>query len=502
MTAPQLEMRRITKRFPGVQALTDVSLEAYAGEALALIGANGAGKSTLMNVLGGVIRADSGEVLLGGQPADIRSPLDAVRQGIAFIHQEMAMLPTMTVAENIHITGFPTQAGLISTARMEQETEKVLDRLGCNFSARTRVANLSSGDRQMVEIARGLLGNPQVIIFDEPTSSLTAREKTRLFDVIRSLKRDGVTIIYITHFLDEVFQICERATVLRGGQSVGSGLLSELTTADIVHMMIGDIEIQQHEKPQPAADAPIMLRVTGLSRTGVLKNISFSLHQGEVLGLWGLLGSGRTEVARSIVGLDPFDSGTIELRAAGTLRQVKGSEAQRWVGMVTEDRRNEGLLLPMSVKQNISLANLRGLMSKWGLIDAKRETRSAEHFVDRLNIVISNLNQPVRTLSGGNQQKVVVGRWLELNPPIFIMDEPTRGLDVGAKAEIRRIIFELAAAGAAVLVIDSEIVEMMALAGRYLVMNRGEIVTELPGDASKDDLMAAAAGVANMEVVS
>ncbi|MFN8379832.1 MAG: sugar ABC transporter ATP-binding protein [Anaerolineae bacterium] len=502
MAAPQLEMRHITKRFPGVQALTDVSLEAYAGEALALIGANGAGKSTLMNVLGGVIRADEGEILLGGQSVEIHTPLDAVRHGVAFVHQEMAMLPTMTVAENIHITDFPTQAGLIRTSQMAEETEKVLDRLGCQFSAKTRVAELSAGDRQMVEIARALLGEPKVVIFDEPTSSLTAREKTRLFDVIRSLKKEGVTVIYITHFLDEVFQICERAMVMRGGEGVGSGLLTELTTADIVHMMIGDVEIQASAKPQPALDAPVVLRITELSRAGVLKDINLELHQGEVLGLWGLLGSGRTEVARSVVGLDPYDRGTIELRIDGSLKIVKGTEAQRWVGMVTEDRRNEGLLLPMSVKENISLANLRGLMNKWGLINQKREKQSAEQFVERLNIKISSMKQPVRTLSGGNQQKVVVGRWLELNPPIFIMDEPTRGLDVGAKAEIRKIIFELANSGASILVIDSEIVEMMALAGRYLVMNRGQIVAELPGDASKNDLMAAAAGVAQVEVAS
>jgi ABC-type sugar transport system ATPase subunit len=502
MAAPQLEMRHITKRFPGVQALTDVSLTAYAGEALALIGANGAGKSTLMNVLGGVIRADEGDILLGGQPVDIATPLDAVRHGVAFVHQEMAMLPTMTVAENIHVTRFPTQAGLIRMGRMVEETEQVLDRLGCQFTAKTKVSDLSAGDRQMVEIARALLGEPKIIIFDEPTSSLTAREKSRLFDVIRSLKRDGVTIIYITHFLDEVFQICERATVLRGGQTVGSGVLTELTTHDIVRLMIGDVELLAHAKPQPAPDAPVMLRVTDLSRAGVLRGIHFELRQGEVLGLWGLLGSGRTEVARSIVGLDPYDSGGIELRIDGALKAVKGSEAQRWVGMVTEDRRNEGLLLPASVKDNISLANLRGLMNKWGLINQKREKESAEHFVERLNIKISSMKQPVRTLSGGNQQKVVVGRWLELNPPIFIMDEPTRGLDVGAKAEIRKIIFELAESGASILVIDSEIVEMMALAGRYLVMNRGQIVAELPGDASKNDLMAAAAGVTQMEVAS
>ncbi|MBE0689624.1 MAG: sugar ABC transporter ATP-binding protein, partial [Anaerolineae bacterium] len=494
METPNLEMRGITKSFPGVQALKNVNLEAFAGEALALIGANGAGKSTLMNVLGGVLRADEGDILIGGKHVEIHSPPQAAANGIAFVHQEMAMLPTMTIMENIHIGAFPTRAGLIDRKSMETSTKEVLERVGCHFEPNTRVQYLSTGDRQMVEIARALLSKPGIIIFDEPTSSLTSREKARLFEVIRSLKADGVTIIYITHFLDEIFDICERATVLRGGVPAGSGLLTELTIPDIVHMMIGDLDVTQHAKKDTSHQDEIVLKVTNLSRRGILKDIDLTLHKGEILGLWGLLGSGRTEVARALVGLDPIDDGQIEINVRGTLRPLRASEAQKWIGMVTEDRRNEGLLLPMSVKQNMSLANLRGLLSRWKLIDNRRETVLANRFVKRLNIVISTLNQPVQTLSGGNQQKVVVGRWLELNPPIFIMDEPTRGLDVGAKAEIRNIIFELAESGAAILLISSEIEDIMALAQRYLVMHRGQIIQELPGNVTRNDLMAAAVG--------
>jgi ABC-type sugar transport system ATPase subunit len=500
MAQPSLEMVGISKKFPGVQALNDVNLAAYAGEALALIGANGAGKSTLMNVLGGIVRADSGEIRINGERVDIHSPLAAVERGIAFVHQEMAMLPTMSVAENMLISSFPARGGFIDRAEMERRCTEQLRRLGCHFTPDTRVQYLSTGDRQMVEIARALLGKPGIIIFDEPTSSLTSREKERLFDVIRTLKAEGVTLIYITHFLDEVFSICERATVLRGGETVGSGLMHELTTHDIVHMMIGDIDVAAHAKITPSELGEVVLRVTDLHRKGVLHDIDLTLRRGEILGLWGLLGSGRTETARAIVGLDPVDGGKIEINTGGAMRTVHGSEAQRWIGMVTEDRRNEGLLLPMSVKQNMSLANLRGLLSRWLLIDNQQETDLAAGFVERLNIVISNLGQPVKTLSGGNQQKVVVGRWLELNPPIFFMDEPTRGLDVGAKAEIRNIIHELAASGAAILVISSEIDEMMALAHRYLVMNRGRIVQEMPGSASRGDLMAAATGAAAKEM--
>jgi ABC-type sugar transport system ATPase subunit len=499
MEKPYLQMTGVSKQFPGVQALDAVNLEAYAGEAMGLVGANGAGKSTLMNVLGGVIKMDAGEITINDHPVTIHSPLEATAHGIAFVHQEMAMLPTMTVAENMHITSFPTKmASFIDRQTMEERCTQVLQRLGCTFSPSTRVQYLSTGDQQMVEIARALLSEPSIVIFDEPTSSLTSREKARLFEVIKTLKTEGVTIIYITHFLDEVFQICERATVLRGGATVGSDRLSELTPQTVVHLMIGDLDMEVHEKKEATAAGEPVLRVTDVNCTGVLTDISFTLHKGEVLGLWGLLGSGRTELARALVGLDPMDAVQIEIRTNHSLQRVRPSEAQTWIGMITEDRRNEGLLLSMSVKHNLSLANLRGMLSRWFLVDNKKETQLAEQFVERLNIMISSLGQPVRTLSGGNQQKVVVGRWLELNPPIFIMDEPTRGLDVGAKAEIRNIIFELAEAGAAILVISSEIEEMMALGHRYLVMNRGQIVKELPGNATRDELMAAAAGVEMM----
>ncbi len=494
MATPYLEMRGIVKRFPGVQAVKGVDLQAYAGEALALIGANGAGKSTLMNILGGVLRPDEGEIHIGGKRVEIHSPLQATANGIAFVHQEMAMLPTMTIMENIHVSSFPTRSGLIDRKSMERSTQEVLDRVGCQFAPNTRVQYLSTGDRQMVEIARALLSKPSIIIFDEPTSSLTSREKARLFDVIRSLKADGVTIIYITHFLDEIFDICDRATVMRGGEHAGSGLLKDLTIPDIVRWMIGDLDMTQHAKKDVSQHTEVVLKVRNLNRRGILQDINLTLHKGEVVGLWGLLGSGRTEVARAIVGLDPIDAGQIEVNVGGALRPVKAREAHKWIGMVTEDRRNEGLLLPMSVKQNMSLANLRGLLTRWKLVDTRRETALAQQFVERLNIVISRLGQPVQTLSGGNQQKVVVGRWLELNPPIFFMDEPTRGLDVGAKADIRDIIFELAESGAAILLISSEIEDIMALAQRYVIMHRGQIIGELPGSATRSDLMAAAVG--------
>ena len=495
MSEPYLRMVNIQKSFPGVQALKGVDFEAYAGEALALIGANGAGKSTLMNVLGGVIQPDEGEIRIAGNTIKIHDPLEAADHGIAFVHQEMAVLRTLTIAENLYITSFPTRNGLIDNEKARQLSRDALRRLGHDFPPDAKMRDLSPGDQQIVEIARALLGDPKIIIFDEPTSSLTSREKERLFEIIRSLKEQGVTIIYITHLMDEVFGICERAVVLRNGESVGGGLLKDFNYEDIVRLMIGTQDVSSYFRRHSANIGDTVLHVKGISRQGVLYNISFELHRGEILGLWGLMGSGRTELARAIVGLDSIDAGTLELCKNGSLETIRPQESKKWIGMITENRREEGLLLPKSVKTNLSLANLQALMSRiWPLIDAKRESERAQTYVDRLKIVISSLEQPVETLSGGNQQKVVVGRWLQRQPIIYIMDEPTRGLDVGAKVEIRNVILELAEAGAAILLISSDIDQIMGISDRYLVMNRGRITQELPAEASKDDLIAAAAG--------
>lgn len=497
MAGPLLRMEGIKKSFPGVQALRGVSLELEAGEALALIGANGAGKSTLMNILGGVVAADAGAIYIDGARAHIRSPKDAARYGIAFVHQEMALLPTMSVAENMYITSFPTRAGLIDRTSIEQACRQALARLDARIDPRTKVRELSPGERQMVEIARVLLGKPRLIIFDEPTSSLTSREKVQLFRVINSLKSEGVGIIYITHLLDEVFEVCDRAVVLRDGQIVGSGSIKEITRDHIVQLMVGGRPVSRYTRRGAPSTDQVVLRVEGLGRQGVLEDISFVLYRGEIVGLWGLLGSGRTELARAIVGLDPIDQGRIEVLINGSLTPVHPRSMKNWVGMISENRRDEGLLLPMSVKTNMSLANLPALLSRiWPFIDSLRETSLTREYVDRLSIKVASLDQPVETLSGGNQQKVILARWLQRRPQIYILDEPTRGLDVGAKAETRRIVAELADQGAAVLLISSDIDELMELADRYLVMRRGRIVAQYPASASKADLMAAAAGAA------
>jgi ABC-type sugar transport system ATPase subunit len=347
------------------------------------------------------------------------------------------------------------------------------------------------GDRQMVEIARALASDPAILIFDEPTSSLSAREKRRLFDVIGTLKAEGTAIVYVTHFLDEIFEICERVTVMRNGKCVGSGAIADFTPGDIVRLMLGDVHSQDRLRLSAPRNSDPMLSVKDLSSGGVLDGVSLTIHAGEIVGLWGLLGSGRTEIMRALVGLDPTDAGKIALQRGGSLAPALPADVHETAGFITEDRRGEGLFLPISVARNISFGNLAAVLGRFGLISRRRERSLATSLVERLNIKLASVDQPVRTLSGGNQQKVVFSRWLAAAPSLFFLDEPTRGLDVRAKGEILALIVELAAAGAAVLVALSELEELMRICDRYLVVQRGRITGEFGADASKEALLAA-----------
>jgi len=498
MTATSLRLIDIRKSFPGVVALNGISLEASSGEVLALIGANGAGKSTLMNVLGGIVRMDAGVIEIDGRAMELRSPLEAKTMGIAFVHQEMALLPTMSIVDNMYISGYPRRPdGLIDYRKAERRCSEVLETLGCRIPPRTRIKSLGAGDRQMVEIARALLSDPKIIIFDEPTSSLSSAEKTRLFAVIRSLKERGATVIYITHFLDEIFALCDRALVLRNGEVAGGGRVAELDYESIVQLMLGrsDLDASRREREMDSAPGEVVLKVTELEQKGSFEGVNLELRSGEVVGLWGLLGSGRSEIARALAGLDHVDGGRVEVRSRGALRRIKSGEAKTWIGMITENRREDGLLSQSSIRKNISLASLPSLLSKfWPFIDEKREKAEAGRLIERLGIKSAGMEFPVATLSGGNQQKVILSRWLQKNPPVLIMDEPTRGLDVGAKLEIQARISSLAREGSAILVISSEIEEIMSISDRYLVIYKGRIVAELGADASKESLLSAAVG--------
>jgi ABC-type sugar transport system ATPase subunit len=501
MTA-HLILDGVTKAFPGVQALSGVRLEAYRGQVLALMGANGAGKSTLMNVLGGITQMDAGTITIDGVPIQIGSPRDARDHGIAFVQQELNVVPSMSVAENILITSFPTKGGLIDGKLMRARAAALLKQLNCPFSVDEIVENLSMGDRQMVEIAGALARKPKILIFDEPTSSLTSREKRKLFEVIVSLRQQGVVIIYVTHFLDEIFEICERVTVLRNGATVGTRMIDEVTPLEVVHMMLGQTHSEERlTEPHPRSGKPL-LTVSGLGREGVLADVSLTIHEGEIVGLWGLLGSGRTELVRALTGLDPIDMGELHFDAGGGLSAVTPQQLHRQVGLVTEDRRGEGLLLTQSVYQNLSLASLGNLLNRFLMIDRGREQTLAKELIERLGIKVSSPAQQVGTLSGGNQQKVVFGRWLATKPKLFILDEPTRGLDVGAKAEILKLVVDLARSGVSILIISSEIEELMRVCDRYLVMSRGRIIEEVSGSSTKAELMDAASGRAQLETLA
>lgn len=496
MTAPSLVMTGIKKSFPGVQALKGVSFEAFPGESLAMIGANGAGKSTLMNILGGVVQPDEGQISIDGQETPIHSPSDAARHGIAFVHQELALMPTLSILDNMLISSFPRRNGLIDYERGEVLCREALSRLGYEFNLRMQVRDLSPGDQQIIEIARTLLGKTRIVIFDEPTSSLTSREKERLFEIIRYLKSEGTTIIYITHLLDEIFTICEKVVILRNGEKVAQATVKDLTRDAIVEKMIGSQEVVnyfQHHARQPG---PVLLTVENLHREGYLDKINFSIRRGEVVGLWGLLGSGRTELFRAMMGLDQITGGRIMLDMGRGARPIKPHSGKNPMGLVTEDRRTDGLLLPMSIRQNLSLANLRNFISRlWPFIARAREEAAAGEYVRKLSIKSTSIEQRVATLSGGNQQKVVVGRWLQTSPLVFLMDEPTRGLDVEAKAELHSIISGLADSGAAVMFVSSDLDEIMSLSDRFLVMVRGRLVRELPRETTKHELLATASGI-------
>lgn len=488
-TQTLLRMDGIAKSFGTVAAIKRAHLEARGGEAIAVMGANGAGKSTLMNVLGGVVPSDSGRISIDGREITLHSPREAAVHGIAFVHQELTMFATMSVAENIFVDNMPSSGPFIQFHEMLRRSEILLARLGCRISPLTPVEQLSIGDRQLVEIARALRQRARIIIFDEPTSSLSAPERERLFNVIRGLKSEGTAIIYITHFLDEIFSICEHVTVMRNGETVWTSAMAEVDPGRIVHLMLGVTEDEARIRPPVRASGEPLLKVDGLGRRGALHDISFEIRSGEIVGLWGLLGSGRSELLRALVGLDPVDQGTIRWKGKSRLAEIAPERLHAHVGIVTEDRRGEGIHLPLSVAENIALPNLKSLLNRWRLVGQDQQDTLADEMIRRLQIKVSGRSQTVATLSGGNQQKVVFGRWLATNPRLFLLDEPTRGLDVSAKAEIMGLVVELAEQGCSCLIVSSELEELMRVCDRYLVISRGRLTGELPGSATSAELM-------------
>lgn len=500
---PLLRMEGISKQFPGVLALNRVSLEVYPGECLALVGENGAGKSTLMKILSGVYAPDEGRVMLEGKPVTLSNPNQAQRLGISIIYQEFNLFPNLTVEENIFIGREPSSNGFVRWTTLRQAATELLGRLGVTLDPGATVRDLSVAQQQMVEIAKALSFNSRIVIMDEPTSALTETEVAALLNIIRSLKAQGLGVIFISHRLEEVFAISDRITVLRDGQNAGDLITASATPEQVVQLMVGRrIEDLFQKEAADIAPAPV-LEVRGLSRTGtrrdpsaiVLKDVSFQVRAGEIVGLAGLVGSGRTELARAIFGADRFDSGEILVNGQRVEIGSPQDAIRLGIGLVPEDRKLQALVLELAVRENISLAALRRL-SKAGFVRLAEERRLAQYFVDALQIRTPSLEQKVRNLSGGNQQKVVLAKWLALEPKILLVDEPTRGVDIGAKAEVHHLLSQLAQRGVAILMISSELPEILGMSDRVLVMRRGMIAGELSrAEATQEKIMALATGL-------
>ncbi|MEU1798954.1 sugar ABC transporter ATP-binding protein [Streptomyces californicus] len=486
---PVLEARSVSKRFPGVVALDDVSFALRAGEVHALVGENGAGKSTLIKVLTGVYRSDEGEVRVSGEPVRFSRPFEAQQAGISTIYQEVNLVPLMSVARNIFLGREPkNRLGLIDFSRMNRETTELLDGFGVRVDPKRPLHTLGIGTQQMVALARAVSVRARVVIMDEPTSSLEPREVETLFRVIENLRGQGIAVLYVSHRMDELYRVCDRVTVLRDGRHIHTGELAPLERMRLVSMMLGRdmAEVRRDgltgfaTEGHDAARTPV-LTATGLDRRHQLHDISLELYAGEVLGLGGLLGSGRSETAKALTGALPLDGGEITVDGKRVGRPTPAAAIRAGISMLPEDRKAEGIVPGLSVRENIVLAAMPRL-SRAGIVSRARQDRIVEIFMKRLRIKASGPEQKVGELSGGNQQKVLLARWLCLEPKVLLLDEPTRGIDVGAKAEVQSLIDELAREGLAVLLISSDIEELIEGADRIVVLRGGAVAGELSGD--------------------
>jgi len=493
--APLLEMRGISKSFPGVRALENVDFDLYPGEVHVLLGENGAGKSTLMKILSGVYDRDAGGILYKGHPVTFHNPKQAQNQGIATIYQEFALIPYLSITENIFLGDELTLSvtPVLNWPAMHRRAREILRLLNLDINPRTLVKNLGVAKQQLVEVAKALHHQADLIIMDEPTSALSQHEIEDLFTVIRQLKARGVGIIYISHHLDEVHQIGDRVTVLRDGRRVDTLPVADVSVDQLIRMMVGRSLSEQFPKVDTVKGTEV-LRVEGLHRKGVLHDISFSVNGGEILGIAGLVGSGRTELARALFGADPIDGGRIYLDGRPVRIRSPHHAVDLGIGLLTEDRKQQGLVLGMSVSANVSLPILNRI-TRTLLLNRRREQEIAQEFVQNLNIRTPSLRQRVMYLSGGNQQKVVLSKWLATNPRVLIFDEPTRGIDVGAKVEIYSLMNKLAQQGVAILMISSELPEIIGMSDRVLVMYEGTLSGILErSELTQENIMVLATG--------
>ncbi|MGG6099373.1 sugar ABC transporter ATP-binding protein [Pantoea allii] len=474
MTAFALEAEGISKFFPGVKALNNVSLRVRSGTVHALMGENGAGKSTLMKCLIGIYRPDQGTIKIKGEPVQFRDTMDALRSGISMIHQELNLVPHMTVAENIWLGREPVKFGFIDHAQLNKETQALLNRLNIKLKADSMVGELSIASQQMVEIAKAVSWNSDIVIMDEPTSALTETEVAHLFTIIRDLRQQGKAIIYISHKMDEIFAITDEISIFRDGNWVGSDITSEYTRQSLITKMVGRELTQLFPKFNNAIGEEV-LTVRNLTCKDRFSEVSFSVRRGEILGVAGLVGAGRSEVMETLFGMTHFDSGEILIDGVPVTIDSPSAAIEKGMAFLTEDRKKSGLFLVLSVLENMSIVNMPEYSGKSGFVSHVKMAQDCMDQIRRLNIKTPTMDQIINNLSGGNQQKVLIARWLLAQPKILILDEPTRGIDVGAKAEIYRLISELANRGVAIIMVSSELPEILGMSDRIMVMHGGRI---------------------------
>ncbi|RDC74016.1 sugar ABC transporter ATP-binding protein [Rhodovulum sp. 12E13] len=495
MTKPALRLENIVKTFPGVRALDGVSFEVLPGEVHALMGENGAGKSTLMKVLGGIHQPNEGRILVGEEPVVMTNPLEAKAKGIVFIHQELSLAEELTVAENIYLGELPRKSfGRVDWAKLHAQTNEILKKLKVGFDARTTVGSLSIANQQMVEIARALTVDAKAVIFDEPTASLTDAEKVVLFEVIEDLRNDGVGIIYISHRMEEIFKITDRISVLRDGQYRGTLVTAETTEDEVTQLMIGrSLDLSRNHEHAELGD--VALEVRGLSCGDLYRDISFEIRRGEVVGFYGLVGAGRTEIAETLFGLRAPSAGQILLDGQEVHLHSPADAIERGISLVPEDRKGQGLVLGMNCRDNMTLPQV-GDLTAGPFVSDGAEVAIFDQYRDKLDIRTPGWRQLVGNLSGGNQQKIVIGKWLSMHPTLLIVDEPTRGIDVGSKSEIHKLIRQLASQGYAVMVISSEMPEVLHVSDRIVAMYHGELIRTFTSDeVTEDSLIQAISGI-------
>ena len=497
MTEPLLRITSISKRFPGVQALDNAGLEVLPGEIHALLGENGAGKSSLINILSGAQQPDSGTIEFGGEKVTMASPHDAQRRGIVTIYQEFTLAPNMTIAENVFIGREPGSGVFVDWRKMAAETRAITAQLGLQLRPMSIVRNLSVAEQQMVEIARALSMKSRLIVMDEPTSALSLSEVEKLFRIMRNLKAQGLSIIFVTHRLEEVMEICDRYTVLRDGRLVSSGSVADTTVDNIIRLMVGRQVNALFAHRERVVPGNVALKVESLTRRGntqdqnatVLANVSFEARRGEILGIAGLVGAGRTEMSRAVFGADPFDSGRIIIDSREVNIRSPRDAIRHGLGLVPEDRKQQALFLALAVRVNLSMA-AHERIKRWGVfIDEAAERAMVEEYRKKLNIRMASQEQLIASLSGGNQQKVTLARWLALRPKVLIVDEPTRGIDIGAKVEVHQLLFDMAQSGIAIIAISSELPEVLAISDRIITMREGHVTGEIRSEDANEEVL-------------